>query len=50
MQEEIKIKISECKNMETGKVIILCNPDTRLAVEGILSIAQDKLEEGENIG
>lgn len=47
MADEFKIIISECKNMAKDQVIILCNPELRHCVEGILTIAQDKLEERE---
>lgn len=47
MKDDFTIKITESENMPKDRVIILCNPELRHCVEGILTIAQDKLEESE---
>lgn len=45
------IKISICENMSKDRVIILCNPELKEAIENILIIAQDTLDEdlGDNL-
>jgi len=47
MKDDFAIKITESENMARDRVIILCNPELRHCIEGILTIAQDKLEERE---
>ena len=44
-KDDFLIKISTCENMVKDKVIILCHPELKEAVENILIIAQDTLEE-----
>jgi hypothetical protein len=45
MNDDFAIKISTSENMPKDKVIIICNPETKEYIENILSIAQDKLED-----